>query len=133
MVTALSLRALDGIAPANCGNIGNGPARRYERRTDGLTTSAFEVPAWLQRTIHRARFRFARRVITRATGACDAADQLLAALDDGRVLVFDDDRRCLTMWFIEHAIREASCEFAVQDAAEEAARHEEQSGDARWL
>ena len=75
---------------------------------------------------------FARRVITRATDACDAADQLLAALDDGRVLVSDDDRRCLTMWFIEHAIREASGEFAVQDAAEEAARHEEHSGDARW-
>jgi len=68
---------------------------------------------------------FARIVITRAGDGYDAADQLLAALEDGRVRLSDDDRRCLTMWFIEHAIREAAGEFEEQDAAEEAAIHAE--------
>lgn len=58
---------------------------------------------------------FARSVITRATDAYDAADQLLAALDDGRVSFSDDDRRALTMFFIERTIREASGEFAEQE------------------
>jgi hypothetical protein len=63
---------------------------------------------------------FARRVIAHAADAFDAADRLLAALDGGRVVLTDEDRRCLTMWFIDHAIREASGEFAALDAAEEA-------------
>jgi len=112
--------------------MGDGPARRYERRTEGLTTAtedaamatANDTPRVIPIRPPQSALDFARRVITRASDAYDAADQLLAALDDGRVVLSDDDRRCLTMWFIDHAIREASGEFAEQDAAEEAARED---------